>query len=621
MSSAKRPLETPEDSPSKRARGDTPTNAPIDPITHAELIARKKAEVALKLAQFAAVSGPKPPTRTLNPPPASAALPARPSATSNTPSTSASATTSKLPPGIDPDLAKKIAEAKRRADASRANIEISANPYLAGVLASTSKKSGSNTPQPIAPQSSGLKVAAHPLLLDTAPTAAVTSKKDRHKPMQPKFASIKANVRAAAPTPPPPAPVVKKETAPGANPYTAAAAPTVDTATAPKERERRQFRFNQKGKYVALGQQLRQEAQLEELKKRIADSAKKAGLDSEFETLEKTIRLEAPPEVEWWDVALLPNKTYDDIKFDDTATPDFTKTSVRTDDSPITLYVQHPIPIPAPWDKNKVELKPLKLTKKEMKKMRKQRRMAEQQDKQDRQKMGLIPPDPPKVRLANLMRVLTSDAVQDPTKVEARVRREVAMRKHGHEQMNSERKLTDEQKREKIETKKVAEEKKGIYGAAFKIKTLTDPSHRFKVKKNAEQFGLTGVCIFNPSFNLVLVEGSAKAIKQYSKLMISRIRWTEAARERGAPEDTGEGSETGAAVKKEEGVSGGAEQGNTSLEDNTCDKVWEGPLRDRAFSGFRAKSCPTDSSARVLLGDKMASYWDIAKAYVREEEL
>ena len=72
------------------------------------------------------------------------------------------------------------------------------------------------------------------------------------------------------------------------------------------------------------------------------------------------------------------------------------------------------------------------------------------------------------VRLANLMKVLTSDAVQDPTRVEARVRREVAMRKHTHEKMNAERKLTDEQRKEKIETKKLEAEKRGIHGAIFK---------------------------------------------------------------------------------------------------------------------------------------------------------
>jgi U4/U6 small nuclear ribonucleoprotein PRP3 len=55
--------------------------------------------------------------------------------------------------------------------------------------------------------------------------------------------------------------------------------------------------------------------------------------------------------------------------------------------------------------------------------------------------------------LANLTKVLTSDAIQDPTRVEARVRREVAMRKHTHNKINTERKLTDEQRREKIKTK------------------------------------------------------------------------------------------------------------------------------------------------------------------------
>src|ERR1700722_10727451 len=112
--------------------------------------------------------------------------------------------------------------------------------------------------------------------------------------------------------------------------------------------------------------------------------------------------------------------------------------------------------------------------------MGKQRRQAELQDKRDRiltrRKVRSYPiywegntnwvASP--VRLANLMKVLTSDAVQDPTRVEARVRREVAMRKHGHDKMNAERKLTDSQRREKVENKKIEEEKKGIFGAVFK---------------------------------------------------------------------------------------------------------------------------------------------------------
>jgi U4/U6 small nuclear ribonucleoprotein PRP3 len=230
----------------------------------------------------------------------------------------------------------------------------------------------------------------------------------------------------------------------------------------PKERAGRSIRFNPKGKYVAMGDQLRQEAKLEALKQRIAASALKAGLDNDTLGIEKAIKRPPPAACEWWDEALLPHKTYDDLAFG------LEGMYIRNTDSPITLYIQHPIPIPAPQDKNAVALKPMMLTKKEQKKMRKLRRASELQDKRDRIRMGLLPPDAPKVRLANLMKVLTSDAVQDPTRVEARVRREVAQRKHGHEKMNAERKLTDDQRRDKIETKKVEEEKKGIYGAVFK---------------------------------------------------------------------------------------------------------------------------------------------------------
>ena len=60
--------------------------------------------------------------------------------------------------------------------------------------------------------------------------------------------------------------------------------------------------------------------------------------------------------MEWWDAALLPSKTYDDLAYG------LGNLNIRTQDSPVTLYIQHPIPIPAPGDKNKVGIKPLKLT-------------------------------------------------------------------------------------------------------------------------------------------------------------------------------------------------------------------------------------------------------------------
>lgn len=68
-----------------------------------------------------------------------------------------------------------------------------------------------------------------------------------------------------------------------------------------------------------------------------------------------------------------------------------------------------------------------------------------------------------------MMRVLTADAISDPTKVEARVRREMMARENGHIKMNAANKKTDEEKRAKKETKKNADEAKGIGSLCFKL--------------------------------------------------------------------------------------------------------------------------------------------------------
>jgi U4/U6 small nuclear ribonucleoprotein PRP3 len=71
---------------------------------------------------------------------------------------------------------------------------------------------------------------------------------------------------------------------------------------------------------------------------------------------ESVVQREAPPDIEWWDEPLLPSKSYDDLATN--------AAKISTDDSPITIYVQHPVQIAAPWDKKKVEARPLMLTKK-----------------------------------------------------------------------------------------------------------------------------------------------------------------------------------------------------------------------------------------------------------------
>ncbi|KAH7911164.1 pre-mRNA processing factor 3-domain-containing protein [Hygrophoropsis aurantiaca] len=617
MSDRKRALEgNGESSVAKKLKSEPTTSngsSASTALSANDIIAQKRAEIAAKVAAMrGGALGTSLPSK---PSPSPAPIPVKPaspfSSSASPVPKNGSASASPAPANMD-DLARKVAEAKRRVAEAQTKLAVKDNPYMSMPQTGKSK----NRPVEPAQQGAGLKMTAHPLLLESSGPAAPQSKKDRYKPMQPKFASIKANIRNVPTPPPAPTPVPIIETK--ANPYTSSPVPSSSTPGfegAPKERTSRSFRFNLKGKYEALGNEMRREAQLEALKQRIAESARKAGMGEDFEGVEKNIRREPPPQTEWWDAALLPNKTYDDL------TLGMSALNIRSQDSPVTLYIQHPIPIPAPGEKNKVGLKPLMLTKKEQKKMRKQRRQAELQDKRDRIRMGLIPPDAPKVRLSNLMKVLTSDAVQDPTRVEARVRREVAMRKHTHEKMNAERKLTDDQRREKIEGKKLEEEKKGIWGAVFKVKTLSDPAHRFKVRKNAEQLNLTGICIFNPSFSMVYVEGAVKFIRNYKRLMLHRMAWTEAARPRGGEDvelqDAEDAEGEASSVKP---VSEVGEADAASLENNACYLVWEGQLRDRAFSNFKPKSCPTDGAAKEALGSKLSGYWDQAKNWKPEEE-
>ena len=81
--------------------------------------------------------------------------------------------------------------------------------------------------------------------------------------------------------------------------------------------------------------------------------------------------------------------------------------------------------------------------------MRKQRRKAEEKEKQEKIRLGLMEPPAPKVRKQNFMRVLGEDAVQEPSKIEALVNAQIALRQKKHEEHNAARALTPAEKREK----------------------------------------------------------------------------------------------------------------------------------------------------------------------------
>jgi len=168
--------------------------------------------------------------------------------------------------------------------------------------------------------------------------------------------------------------------------------------------------------------------------------------------------------VEWWDAAFLPNKTYSDIK-DGHA-------KIETEDSLITHYVQHPVPIEPPNERANAAAaakpRPLMLTTKERKKLRRQRRRELLKEKQDKIRLGLLAPDAPKVKLANMMRVLGQEAVLNPTEIEMRVRQQMAERLQTHLDANAERKLTPEERKAKEQKKKEEDLDNGIHVSVYK---------------------------------------------------------------------------------------------------------------------------------------------------------
>ncbi|KAI1610452.1 pre-mRNA processing factor 3-domain-containing protein [Exophiala viscosa] len=372
-----------------------------------------------------------------------------------------------------------------------------------------------------------------------------------------------------------------------------------------KGRQSRQLVFNEKGKYIAQAAALRRQAQLEETKRKIAERTRLAGLEEDLNA-ERGFLVPAPPDLEWWDEGLVDGSSYDVIE-------DPSKLKIDTPDSIITIYIQHPVLIEPPQEKNNPAPKPMYLTQKEQAKLRRQRRQADLKEIQAKIRLGLEPPPPPKVKKSNLMRVLGEEAVKDPTAVEARVNREIAERQHKHEETNETRKLTKEQKAEKLAAQQEQDAAHGIHVRVYKIDSLANGRHRFQVSKNAEQQALTGVVIMHPKMNLVVVEGGEHSVRKYDALLQNRIKWQEME----APRAVEEGNREVLAKWLE------AEDENGELKDlsmNNCDLIFKGEAKQRSFRKWLgARTCETDTQAKdVLSRAKMENFWNLAKSFKRE---
>ncbi|KAJ3108162.1 hypothetical protein HDU97_002074 [Phlyctochytrium planicorne] len=533
---------------------------------------------------------------------------------------SSSASTSRHESSTSNDLQKRISEVKNRIQ----------NMSGSGTGSSSSSSSSSNRNAATAPpprtsekKKGGLKMEVHPLF----EMATKVSDVEEIRTFIPKanFATAKANQRApdkaaisaaaalaakaiekankakeleaASALSSEPAEEVKKELK-IVEPPTTLLDPTKNPYFDPKIGAKRgrvagkAFKFVQKGKYVDQANKLRQAALLEKLKADIAATVKKAGMDVELDLVsDLSVRREPPPNVEWWDAPIVGSEgSYDEFDLTNVA------------EGFITNLIQHPIPIQPSAELGAPPAKPLMLTKKERKKLRRQKRQEAQKEKQDKIRLGLLPPEQPKLKISNLMRVLGTDAVQDPTKIEAMVRAQMKQRVQKQEKYIAENKLTKEQRRERKRLKLLENTHVFLEVAVFKVVDLSKPTHRFKVEVNANQLNLTGTVIIYPGMSVVIVEGGTRGLKQYKKLMLRRIKWDEATND-----DDGEEDDDSNSTKKD-----------GDGKPNECNLVWEGKIKRRLFQGFKIRHCMNEKEVKEIL-EKIGAmqYWDAAKHYVK----
>ncbi|PPD93443.1 hypothetical protein GOBAR_DD09640 [Gossypium barbadense] len=366
--------------------------------------------------------------------------------------------------------------------------------------------------------------------------------------------------------------------------------------------KRMTFQFVEEGKWskdaeiIKLKSQFG-EAKAKELKAKQAQLAKaKADINPNLIEVSERItkeKLKDPiPEIEWWDLPILVSGSYDDIADGGVMTKDKLKKEK------ITIYVEHPKPIEPPAEPAPPPPQPLKLTKKEQKKLRTQRRLAREKDKQEMIRQGLIEPPKPKVKLSNLMKVLGSEATQDPTKLEMEIRSAAAEREQAHVDRNIARKLTPAERREKKE-RKLFDDPNTVETivSVYRINDLSHPKTSFKVDVNAQENRLTGCAVISEGISVVVVEGGSKSIKRYGKLMLRRINWAEAVNDN---DDDGD--------KDEE------------KPPNKCVLVWQGSVAKSSFSRFSVHECITEAAARKVFADAgVGHYWDLAVNFTDDE--
>ncbi|KAJ5071066.1 u4/u6-associated RNA splicing factor-related [Anaeramoeba ignava] len=436
-------------------------------------------------------------------------------------------------------------------------------------------------------------------------------------------------------------------------------------------KKQKNFNFAEPGKYISEAEQFRENERQHELL-RLKTELEIDGEEQEIE-FENSLKIKPNPipEIEWWDEPLLKSQTYDKIpnidleNFNYKQLQSFFKmmslkdlnnnnnnnnnqeneneNEMQTEStenlsniiseyqyslhselqkSHITNLVQHPISVTSPIDIRPIkELKPL-LTKQEMRKLRTMRRLEREKETQDKIRLGLLPPPKPKVKLSNFMRVLGQEAIQDPTKVDLYVRKEIEERQRKHALHN--KKLTKEERLEKKKRKLSEDTSAKIHIAVFHAKHIRHPKTKYKIDVNAQQRNLSGCCIFVRDMNLIVVEGGPKNIKFYKNLLLKRIKWKLDVPKKKNPEDDSQSdsdkddensdfdSDSDSDTDSETEIDGA----RPTEKKNFCVLLWEGSAKKPSFKRFAFHSFENERIARHYLErHQVPHYIDLCKNY------
>jgi len=154
----------------------------------------------------------------------------------------------------------------------------------------------------------------------------------------------------------------------------------------------------------------------------------------------------------------------------------------------ITHYVQHPVPLKnEAIEETKNMVIPFYLTEKEKKKLRRKKRLEKEKDKQEKVALGLMPAPGPRVTMSNYLRVLTKEAIQDPSRCEKKVKLIVTQRVNEHLARNEANKLSSQQKETKMKRKHDRDLSNECRIALFKLTNVQLQAQlKFKVDMNAQ---------------------------------------------------------------------------------------------------------------------------------------